>query len=146
MNLEIPSSRREWEIFVKENYWAILGFLLCLVALWQGLTLYTQMRSWEQLQTRVQSVLNKDPFSPKKEGESKEMAKKRSVEETFFYRPSSSYEITAIFDDRALINGKEMKVGDTIEKAIVEKIEVNAVTLKVEGEDNPKRIELHPGL
>ncbi len=146
MNIQLPNSRAEWEALVKENAWTILVAGFGLVALWQGLTLYSQMRSWESLETRVQNVVMKDPISAKKDRESGEDVGSRSITETFFYRPSSSYKITAILGDLAVVNGKEVKIGDSIEKAVVEKIELNSVTLKIEGEANPKRIELHPGL
>jgi len=146
MNLRLPGSQAEWEAFVKENIWTILTGALCLIALWQGLTLFTQMRSWADLQTRVQNVVSGETASSKKARDSAENEGARSVIETFFYRPSSTYTITAIFGDRAVVNGKEVKVGDQIEKAVVQKIEINSVTLKEEGEDNPKRIEMHPGL
>jgi len=146
MNVRVPKNPAEWEALVKENVWTILVGLFVLIALWQGLTLFTQVRSWQGLQTRVQNVIAKEAIPPLKEEKSGEESDSRSIEETFFYRPSSSYKITAIFGDRAVVNGKEIKVGDRLEKAVVEKIEVNSVTLKVEGEDDPKRIELHPGL
>ena len=146
MNVQFPKTQAEWEAFVKENVWTILVGLLALIALWQGLTLFTQVRSWRGLQDRVETVIAKEAIAPVRGDKSTEDEGKRSLDETFFYRPNSTYKITAIFDDRAIVNGKEIKVGDRLEKATVEKIEVNAVTLKVEGEDNPKRIELHPGL
>ena len=146
MNVQLPSSQAEWEAFVKENLWTILIGAVCLIALWQGLTLFTQVRSWERLQTRVQNVVMREAISSKKDRESGQGEAIRSVTETFFFRPSSSYKITAIFGDHAIVNGKEVKVGDRIESAVVKKIEINSVTLKEEGEDNPKRIELHPGL
>lgn len=146
MNLQLPRTPADWEAFVKENVWTIVIGALCLVALWQGLTLFGQVRSWQSLQDQVQTLIMRGVASGKNSEDTGDDAKKRALESTFFYRPSASYRITAILDGRAVVNGKEVKVGDRVENAVVEKIEVNSVTLKEEGEESPKRIELHPGL
>lgn len=146
MNLQLPRTPADWEAFVKENAWTILIGALCLIALWQGLTLFGQVRSWQSLQGQVQSLIMKGVASGKNSEETQAESGKRSLESTFFYHPSTRYQITAILDGKAVVNGKEVKVGDRVENAVVEKIEVNSVTLKEEGEESPKRIELHPGL
>jgi hypothetical protein len=144
-NLRIPANQAEWTLFVKSNYWTIAITVLGLIVCWQGLTLYLQMQSWARLERRVDSILLEEKPKDTSEGSNEgEESTRRTVEATFFHHPKSQYKLTAILGDYAVIGGQEVKVGGRIEKATLESIDSNGVTLLEDGSDAPKKILLHP--
>jgi len=70
--------------------------------------------------------------------------KKKPVK-NIFRRDNTKYQLTAIYMDKAVINGKVVKVGDRVGKAIVQKIGTSTVTVQVEGQDHPRTLEMFKG-
>jgi hypothetical protein len=143
--MKFPSNREELLDVVKLYGWTTSLVVLSLMVFWQGLTLYQYVQSWSLLEKRVQGVLGGDSLAKKKDQDQGPDGG-RSVDATFFYRPEPSYVLSALINDRAVINGKEVKVGDQVEKAVVEKIDLGSVTLREEGADTPRVIQIHPGI
>jgi len=175
MTSKASGGRTEIEVFVKKWGWTVAMALLFGIALWEGLTLRREVQSWRLLNSESGSLQRKADFllsvpeSAKKgsslPGEKGEDAGKqgvqpkrdtsgaketptpdpRAVEATFFYRPKSTYTLTAILSDYAVVNGKEVRVGDRIEKGVVKEIEPGFVSILDDGTKDPKKIDLHPG-
>ena len=70
----------------------------------------------------------------------------RAVDSTFFFHPKPAYTVSAILGNYVVINGREVKVGDRIDKAVVEKINIGSVSIREDGSDSPRELSLHPGL
>lgn len=142
----LPQTKEAWLELVKAWSWTIALAILVLFLMWQGLTLYGSVRSWQDLSNRVQSTLA-DGAAQALNRKTQEVAKEgRTISSTFFYRPTPSYTLSAIFDNKAVINGKEVKVGDRVEKALIEKIGIESVTIREDGSNTPRDIQIHPGL
>ena len=143
--MRIPANQAEWTLFVKSNYWTISITFLALLVCWQGLTLYLQMQSWDRLERRVDSMLEEgasDTVSQAPNGEGETPG--RTVEATFFHHPKPQYKLTAILGDYVVIGGQEVKVGGRIEKATLESIDSNGVTLLEDGSKAPRKVLLFP--
>lgn len=69
----------------------------------------------------------------------------RMPEKDIFRKEEFEFMLTAIYLDTAYINGQEVKVGGRIGKATLTEIASFSVTLDVEGEDNPRYIEMFTG-
>jgi hypothetical protein len=141
-----PKSKEELLPLVKSWGWTVGVVLLCGLILAQGLTLYLRVQSWHTLTERVQTLLLGGGLSAKKDRSKGETQVARATDSTFFFRPAPAYKLSAILGDYAVINGCDVKVGDRIEKAVIEKIGVGSVSIREDGSDSPREIVLHPGL
>lgn len=131
---------------VKKWGWTGGIVVLLLLLAWQGLTLYRSMQSWTATENKVRVALSGDSLRTKK-GEDKGVPEAgRQVGETFFFRPKPEYKISAILDGKAVINGKEVRQGDRVDKAVVETIGVGTVTIREDGSDSPRELAIHRGL
>ncbi len=140
----IPKTKEEWLALVKKWGWTAGVVLLCGLVLVQGLTLYLSVQSWQTLTERV--ISPGGGRSLHKDRKKEEAPAVRAVEATFFFHPSPAYTVSAILGDYAVINGREVKTGDRIEKAVIEKINIGSVSIREDGSDSPRELILHPGL
>jgi hypothetical protein len=143
--LRIPANQAEWILFVKSTTddCDFLGLVIC----WQGLTLYLQMQSWTGLERRVDSMLEKESSDTGSKASNAEGdISGRTVEATFFHHPKPQYKLTAILGDYVVLDGQEVKAGGRIEKATLESIDSDGITLKEDGSEAPRKILLHPEL
>lgn len=142
--MEFPRNRAELVDMVKRRGWtAALALMLLLVA-WQGLTLFGYVQSWRLLEDKVRLALAGGGIREAKPAPVSS-PEKRQIEATFFHRPQPNYTLSAIFDDRAVVNGIEVRVGDRIEKAVVEKIGIGSITIREDGAKDSREIVMHPG-
>ena len=140
----IPKSKDDLLQLVKSWGWTAGVVVLCGLIVAQGLTLYLHVQSWETLKEKVEVLLTGGGFKKEKGKDESQVA--RATDSTFFFRPVPTYAISAILGDYAVINGREVKVGDRIEKAVIEKINVGSVSIREDGADAPRELVLHPGL
>jgi hypothetical protein len=142
----IPKSKEELLLLVKNWGWTAGVVLLCGLILAQGLTLYLHVQSWDTLTDRVQNLLTGGGMGPKKDRNKDKPQVARSIDSTFFFRPQPAYSVSAILENYAVINGREVKVGDRIDKAVIDKINIGSVTIREDGTETPRELVLHPGL
>ncbi len=142
----IPKSNAEWLVLVKTWGWTVGVVLLGGLIVAQGLTLYLHVQSWDSLTDRVQALLAGTGGTAKKDLKKESSPAVRTTDSTFFFRPSPSYVVSAILGDYAVINGREVKTGDRIDKAVVEKINISSVSIREDGSDSPRELVLHPGI
>ncbi len=69
----------------------------------------------------------------------------RRPEKDIFRNEEQKFALTAIYLDKAVINGQEVAVGGRIGKATLESILPFSVTIHIEGEDNPRTVEMFTG-
>jgi len=139
----IPKSNEELLALVKRWGWTSGLVVLCGLILAQGLTLYRHVQSWDRLRERVGIITD---VVSKKERNKEEPPMARAVDSTFFFHPKPAYTVSAILGNYVVINGREVKVGDRIDKAVVEKINIGSVSIREDGSDSPRELSLHPGL
>ncbi len=69
----------------------------------------------------------------------------REPERNIFKETKHNYKLTAIYLDKAVINGNPFAVGSKIGNATLTHIGVDSVTIQEEGNDQPKVIQLFQG-
>lgn len=141
----LPQNREAWLELVKAWGWTIALIILAVFLMWQGLTLFQSVRSWQNLSDRVQSTLADGAAQAQNKKNGKVEAEGRAISSTFFYRPQPDYKLSAIFDNKAVINGQELKAGDRVGSALIEKIDIESVTIREDGSSKSREIPMHPG-
>lgn len=139
-------SQEETITWLKAHAWSLAAAVLLALVAWQGLTLRTTVQSWSDLDAQIRALLSGK--TDEIQGESAAAVSEsvdRQVTATFFYRPHVNYELTAIMGARAVINGSEVKVGDRVGDAVVQKIQPASVSLLEDGKTEQTVIEIHPG-
>lgn len=142
--MEFPKNRAEIVDMVKRRGWTAALALMALLVAWQGLTLFGYVQSWGLLEDKVRLALAGGGVREAKPTPNPS-PERRQIEATFFHRPQPNYSLSAIFDDRAVVNGKEVRVGERVEKAVVEKIGIGSITIREDGSNDPREIVMHPG-
>ncbi len=66
----------------------------------------------------------------------------RKPEKNIFKKEEISYRLTAIYMDTAVIENKDVKVGDRVGKAEVKEIGLDYVVIQEDGKENTRRLEL----
>ena len=69
----------------------------------------------------------------------------KKPKKNIFKAEMMNYQLTAIYMDRAVINGQDVKVGDRVGKALLKEIGVFDVKIQEEGKENPQTIQMFTG-
>lgn len=69
----------------------------------------------------------------------------RRPEKDIFRKEEQKFMLTAIYLNKAVINGQEVAVGGRIGKATLESIASFSVTIQIEGEDNTRTLDMFTG-
>lgn len=148
-------------------YWqyGVLALLFLLV--------FSQMVSWgmtyfelRRVDAMIASAANPVPISEKSEsdgnqstpptlpvvqasggrpGSSSSSSEEKKPAKNIFRKENIPYQLSAIFMDVACIDGKYVKVGDRVGKAVVKEISSTTVSILEDGKDQPRQIELFKG-
>jgi len=143
--MKIPQNSGELLVLLRLHAWTTLLVILGVLVFAQVLTLGYSMRSWHNLSTGVERLLADETESAAKTEGNGTDQQLRTVEATFFHSPTVGYALTGIYDDRALLNGQEVKVGDRVGKAVVQRIEIGSVTIQEDGAPASQELVLHTG-
>jgi hypothetical protein len=143
--MKIPMEKEAWLALGKTWGWTCAIVALLIVILMQGLTLRATMQSWNQLTERVLSLMTMSGSQSRKKPVEEGKSGIRTIESTFFYHPQPNYTLSAIMGGIAVVNGKEVRVGDKIDKAVVEKVGIGSISIREDGADKAQEIVMHPG-
>ena len=108
----------------------ILGVILVLQWLSLGYTFY----DFQKIDKKV-SIMNEEKEEPE-ENSNNQPPPPRNLQpkDNIFKRTTIPYVLTAILNDKAIIDGQTVAAGDRIQKATVESINIDSVVLEMEGE------------
>ncbi len=138
---------------IARAYWQpLVLFALVLLALGQ---LYSWGSTFIELK-KVDAMIEKteDVESAREEGSDNPSVsekpspgdrEKKKPEKNIFKREHIPYKLTAIFMDQAVIDGREVKVGDRVGKAVVKEIGNSHVKILEDGKEHPRTLSMFQG-
>ncbi|MBI1390852.1 MAG: hypothetical protein GC154_20675 [bacterium] len=161
MNTRINEQMRGWvRVYWQPAIYGLLGFILLIQFGVYGYR-WLELRSIDSL---IASAENADPApgaGDSKPGENSggpgnpggpgmpggpgNPGEERKPEKDIFRKEEVKYQLTAIYFDKAVINGQEVAVGGRVGKATLDEIDGFSVIISEEGSDQSKRLEMFTG-
>ncbi len=147
-------------IFFFKQFWQpmVLGFLGLLLLI-QFYSLGSSYSEFHIIDTKITQAKDihvdeeeeSDPSNssglnrPGRGGPNSNQNQQRRPARNIFKEKKVSFKLSAIYLDKAVINGKDYAVGDQIGNATLIEIGVDYAKIDVEGEDNPQTVQLFQG-
>ncbi len=130
-------------------YWqplvVLVLLLLALSQLYSWGSTYIELKKVDSLIAKTEQTHPSEKESSSEEDDSNKRTQKKEdnkPERNIFKRESIPYKLTGIFMETAIIDGKYVKEGDRVGKAIVKHIDIFSVQILEDGKTEPRTISM----
>ena len=139
-----PLQRVRIQVWLQERIGLFTVLVIVAVAAVQGLgwhNAYGRIRDVDALLARAEAVTPPDAKTDEKPGQQGPPQQKQPKDD-IFKRQKVNYQLSAIMNEQALINGRMCKAGDRIQSATVIAVAQFSVTIHEDQQDNPRDLHL----